>query len=155
MMRMAEAPAASAKFALSVKLQIPRCTRMTSPLSYQTERPSITSWWYYLQVLMFSIERIHASNISGTHLGVEFGVNKGWYRRGQENLVSGHTTTLRRICKSKLCLVGMLLLGFQSRAKASTNADKFIHFITPNINWNFHLSNKSKLKLIMWILHER
>ena len=36
MMRTAEAPASSATFALVVKLQLPRYTKMTSPVSYQT-----------------------------------------------------------------------------------------------------------------------
>lgn len=39
-MRMAEAPASSAKFAFSVKLHLPRCTRITSPVSYQQTRYS-------------------------------------------------------------------------------------------------------------------
>lgn len=43
-MRMAEAFASSAKFALAVKLQPPLCTRIASPVSYRKARhPTIIS----------------------------------------------------------------------------------------------------------------
>ena len=41
MIMMAEAPAASATFVFVVKLQLPRWTRMTSPVSYQPKRKGI------------------------------------------------------------------------------------------------------------------
>ena len=42
-MRMAEAPAASATFALVVKLQFPRCTRIISPVSYRQQHLRLIS----------------------------------------------------------------------------------------------------------------
>lgn len=69
-MRMAEAPAASATFALDVKLQLPRCTRMTSPVSYQIKDPIVVEFIKQQKTQAFN-QKSRASHASEVSLWVE------------------------------------------------------------------------------------
>lgn len=94
---MAEAPASSAIFALVVKLQFPRCTKMTSPTSYQTPNYKLS----ILKSLSYSDMEIHDRHASETEFS-KFNSKKPEY------LILRLATTIGRVSQGDSSVVGML-----------------------------------------------
>lgn len=113
MMRMAEALAFSAIFAFFVKLQFPRRTKITSPVSYK-----------HTEQFDFKSMELWSINIRKPYL------------------ILRHTTTIRRICQSNSSMSSMFFLWFQGRAKSSTNTNIFNGRCTINPSRDFHLNRK-------------
>lgn len=147
-MRIADAPADSAIFALNAKLQLPRCTRMTSPVSCQTKDTADVEF-----IIQNSLQSSQLKGSCFTCKCMPLSINELQQKyRSKRNLILRFTATIRRICNDNSSMVGMLLLWFQGGAKSSTNTNKHIFYLTVNQSWNFYLSNFQWIKA--WIQKE-
>lgn len=132
MIMMAEAPAASATFVLVVKLQLPRWTRMTSPVSYQCKSNQEKS--KSRKKLKPEIHNTNKEYYSTKNFF--FFLVRNWKLL---NLVFGSGATVRRVRKGEFDEGSMFLLRFQGRTKPSTNTNILLFFFPIDSSWDFDL----------------